>query len=144
MRAPGETLLNYKETNMHRPQTHHLDSAGLLNRTVQTAPTARRKPVATPLRSPHRPAPTCSLCLHSYMTHDYTKHGRVAKPFSQHRGGTGEARLTSQWMNFLKKIWFSCSFMISETKMKFTATGIITKIRKKWGSGWWNLGHSLS
>lgn len=47
--------------------------------------------MATQLRSPHRPAPTCSLCLHSYTTHDYTKHGWVAKPCSQHMGGTGEA-----------------------------------------------------
>lgn len=27
----------------------------------------QQEPVMAPLRSPHRPAPTCSLCLHSYM-----------------------------------------------------------------------------
>lgn len=107
MRAPGETVLNYKETNMHRLQTHHLDSSRLLNRTADGGRKLPWQPEGNQWRlrsgAPIGQRQPAASAYNSYTTHDYSKHGRVAKPFSQHRGGTGEARLISQRMNSFQK-----------------------------------------
>lgn len=83
MRAPGETLLNYKDTNMHRLQTHHLEQLmgeklpqqpeGNQWRLRSGAPIGQRQPAAS---------------AYAATQHMITPN---TAGFLQHGGGTGKA-----------------------------------------------------